>query len=195
MNITFDQYIEEFISSLKKIPKKDVEKFVRGLVNLKKKKGRLFFLGVGGSAANCTHAVNDFRKLCGIESYSPIDNTAELTARINDEGWDTSFSNWLDVSQLSKKDAILIMSVGGGNLKKKVSVNLIKAIQFAKKKKSKVFGIVSRDGGYTLKNANYTIHIPVDNGKLVTPISEAMQAVMWHYIVSHPNTQINKTKW
>jgi len=195
MNITFDQYTEEFLNSLKKISKKNVEKFVKGLVSLKSKKGRLFFLGVGGSAANCTHAVNDFRKLCGIECYSPIDNVAELTARINDEGWDTSFSNWLNVSNLTNKDAILIMSVGGGNQKKKVSVNLIKAIEFAKKKKSKIFGIVSRDGGYTLKNADYVIHIPVDNAKLVTPISEAMQAVIWHYIVSHPKTQINKTKW
>ena len=137
MNITFDQYTEEFLNSLKKISKKNVEKFVKGLVSLKSKKGRLFFLGVGGSAANCTHAVNDFRKLCGIECYSPIDNVAELTARINDEGWDTSFSNWLNVSNLTNKDAILIMSVGGGNQKKKVSVNLIKAIEFAKKKNLK----------------------------------------------------------
>jgi D-sedoheptulose 7-phosphate isomerase len=195
MNITFEHYTKEFSTSLNKISKQDIEKFIDGLVKVKNNKGRIFFLGVGGSAANCSHAVNDFRKLCGIECYSPLDNTAELTARINDEGWDTSFSNWLKVSNLTKNDSIFIMSVGGGNLKKRVSVNLIKAIDYAKKKKSKVFGIVSRDGGYTLKNANHVILIPVEDKKLVTPISEAMQAAIWHYIVSHPKTQINKTKW
>ena len=136
MNITFDQYKKEFFLSFSKIIKNDVEKIVSGLVDVKKKKGRLFFLGVGGSAANCSHAVNDFRKLCGIECYSPVDNSAELTARINDEGWDSSFSEWLKVSNLTSKDGIFIMSVGGGNLKKKVSVNIIKAIDYAKKKKN-----------------------------------------------------------
>ena len=195
MNITFEQYKKEFFLSLSRIIKNDVEKIVSGLVDIKKRKGRLFLLGVGGSAANCTHAVNDFRKLCGIECYSPVDNSAELTARINDDGWDSSFSEWLKVSNLTSKDGILIMSVGGGNLKRKVSVNIIKAIDYAKKKKSKIFGIVSRDGGYTLKKADYAVLIPIKNKMLVTPISEAMQAVIWHYIVSHPKTQINKTKW
>ena len=195
MQITFKHYKNQFSKSLNKISRKDLEKFIDGLVKIKSNNGRIFFLGVGGSAANCSHAVNDFRKLCGIESYSPVDNAAELTARINDEGWDTSFSNWLKVSKLSKDDGLFIMSVGGGNLKKKVSVNLIKSIDYAKKKKSKIFGIISRDGGYTFKNSNYAVLIPVEDKKLVTPISEAMQAAIWHYVVSHPKLQINKTKW
>ena len=162
---------------------------------MQKKKGRIFFLGVGGSAANSSHAVNDFRKLCNIESYTPTDNVSELTARINDEGWDTSLSNWLKVSKLNKNDAIFIMSVGGGNLKKKVSVNLINAIKYAKKNKSKIFGIVGKKDGYTRINANVSILIPNVNNKLITPHTEAFQAVVWHCLVSHPLLQVHKTKW
>ena len=178
-----------------KINKDELQKLVEEIHFLQKKKGRIFFLGVGGSAANSSHAVNDFRKLCNIESYTPTDNVSELTARINDEGWDTSLSNWLKVSKLNKNDAIFIMSVGGGNLKKKVSVNLINAIKYAKKNKSKIFGIVGKKDGYTRINANVSILIPNVNNKLITPHTEAFQAVVWHCLVSHPLLQVHKTKW
>ena len=157
--------------------------------------GRIFFLGVGGSAGNCSHAVNDFRKLCNIEAYTPTDNVSELTARINDEGWDSSFVGWLKISKLNKKDLIFIFSVGGGNLKKKVSVNLVKAVQFSKKRGAKILGIVGKKDGYASKKANLSIFIPSDNKKLVTPLAESFQAVVWHCLVSHPVLQKNKTKW
>ena len=162
---------------------------------LRKKKGRLFFLGVGGSAGNSSHAVNDFRKLCNIESYTPTDNVSEFSARINDDGWDSSFSNWLKISKLGKNDAIFVLSVGGGNLKKKVSTNLVQAIKYAKKIKSKVFGIVGRDGGFTKQNGNSVIVIPNIDPKLTTPFAEAYQAVIWHCLVSHPLLQKVNTKW
>ena len=165
------------------------------ILNIKKRKGRIFFLGVGGSAANSSHAVNDFRKLCEIECYSPTDNVSEFSARINDEGWDTSFLEWLKVSRLNKKDAIFILSVGGGDEKRKVSVNLIKAIDYAKKKGSTILGIVSRDGGYTGKKADLAIVIPNKEKKLITPQAEAFQAVVWHCLISHPSLQTKKMKW
>jgi D-sedoheptulose 7-phosphate isomerase len=165
------------------------------LNNLAKSVGRIFFVGVGGSAGNATHAVNDFRKLCDIECYSITDNTSELTARINDEGWDSSFSEWLKVSNLSSKDAVFVLSVGGGNLKQKVSVNIVNAVKFAKQKKAKIFGIVSRDGGYTKQVGDNVVVIPVKEKKLVTPISEALQAVIWHYLVSTSYLKKYKTKW
>tara|TARA_B100000787_G_scaffold167862_1_gene155417 strand:+ start:9244 stop:9834 length:591 start_codon:yes stop_codon:yes gene_type:complete len=179
----------------KKIDKNEIEKLAWNINNIRKKKGRLFFLGVGGSAGNCSHAVNDFRKLCEIESYSATDNVSELTARINDEGWDTSFSEWLKINNLKKQDALFIMSVGGGNIKKKVSVNLVNAIKYAKIKKSKVFGIVGKKNGYTRKYADVSILVPNVSDKLVTPHTEAFQAVIWHCLVSHPLLQIKKTKW
>ena len=192
-------HIKNFFDEVKnianKINKKELENLAKEIHIIQKKKGRIFFLGVGGSAANSSHAVNDFRKLCNIESYTPTDNVSELTARINDEGWDTSLSNWLRVSKLNKNDAIFIMSVGGGNLKKKVSVNLINAIKYAKKTKSKIFGIVGKKDGYTRKNANVSILIPNVNEKLITPHAEAFQAVVWHCLVSHPLLQVHKTKW
>ena len=192
-------HIKNFVNEVQiiadKINKDELQKLVEEIHFLQKKKGRIFFLGVGGSAANSSHAVNDFRKLCNIESYTPTDNVSELTARINDEGWDTSLSNWLKVSKLNKNDAIFIMSVGGGNLKKKVSVNLINAIKYAKKNKSKIFGIVGKKDGYTRINANVSILIPNVNNKLITPHTEAFLAVVWHCLVSHPLLQVHKTKW
>tara|TARA_Y100000590_G_scaffold135594_1_gene155195 strand:- start:63328 stop:63924 length:597 start_codon:yes stop_codon:yes gene_type:complete len=178
-----------------KINKKQIEKLATSLANIRKRKGRVFFIGVGGSAGNCSHAVNDFRKICEIESYTPTDNVSELTARINDDGWESAFSNWLKVSKLNSNDAIFVMSVGGGNKEKNVSVNLIKAIQFAKKVKAKVFGIVGRDGGYTKKVGDNVILIPTIDKKLVTPYSESFQSVVWHCLVSHPILQTKKMKW
>ena len=192
-------HIQNFFNEVQiiaeKINKNELQKLAEEIHILQKRKGRIFFLGVGGSAANSSHAVNDFRKLCNIESYTPTDNVSELTARINDEGWDTSLSNWLKVSKLNRNDAIFIMSVGGGNLKKKVSVNLINAIKYAKKNKSKIFGIVGKKDGYTRINANVSILIPNVNNKLITPHTEAFQAVVWHCLVSHPLLQVHKTKW
>jgi D-sedoheptulose 7-phosphate isomerase len=170
----------------------NVAKIINGI---QKKRGRIFFLGVGGSAGNCSHAVNDFRKLANIECYTPTDNSSELTARINDEGWDTSFSNWLMVSNLNSKDCLFFFSVGGGNLKKKVSVNLIEAAKLGKKKKSKIVSIVGKADGYLAKNSNQSIIIPQINNKNVTPQSEAFQAVIWHLLVSHPQIKKNSTKW
>ena len=178
-----------------KIDKDQIDLLAKALLQIREKEGRLFFLGVGGSAGNCSHAVNDFRKLCGIESYAPTDNVSELTARINDDGWDFALAAWLKGSKLNEKDAILILSVGGGNLEKNVSVNLIKAIDYAKEKNAKVFGIVGRDGGYTKKVGDNVIVVPVVDEKLVTPHSEAFQAVVWHCLVSHPDLQIEATKW
>ena len=160
-----------------------------------KKKGKNIFLGIGGSAGNSSHAVNDFRKICEVESYTPTDNVSEFSARINDDGWDSSFSKWLKVSKLNRKDAIFIFSVGGGNLKKKVSVNLVEAIKYAKKIKSKIFGVVGRDGGFTKLKGDKIILIPNVNPKMVTPFTEAYQAVVWHCLVSHPILQKVKTKW
>ena len=177
------------------INKDQIENLAKTIAKIRKNKGRLFFLGVGGSAGNCSHAVNDFRKICEIECYTPTDNVSELTARINDEGWESSFANWLMISNLNSKDAIFIMSVGGGNKQKNVSVNLIKAIQFAKKRRAKVLGIVGRDGGYTKKAGDNVILIPTINKKLVTPYCESFHSVVWHCLVSHPILQKKKMKW
>jgi D-sedoheptulose 7-phosphate isomerase len=188
-------FFKKTIDVSKHIDTNQIEKLIQSLKKIKTKKGRLFFLGVGGSAANASHAVNDFRKLCEIECYTPTDNVAELSARINDEGWDTSLLGWLKVSKLNKKDGIFIFSVGGGNIKKNVSVNLIKPIMYAKKIGAKVFGVVGRDGGFTKQKGNNVILIPNVDKKLVTPFTEAFQAVVWHCIVSHPLLQSKKTKW
>jgi D-sedoheptulose 7-phosphate isomerase len=174
---------------------KEINNLVIELNKVKKKSGRIFFLGVGGSAGNCSHAVNDFRKLCNIESYTPTDNVSELTARINDEGWASSFVNWLKVSKFKKKDALFILSVGGGNKKKNISTNLVMAIDYAKKINSNIFGIIGKQDGYAKRSSNKVIVIPEVDKKLVTPFSEAFQAVVWHCLVSHPKLQINKTKW
>ncbi|MEC8074335.1 MAG: SIS domain-containing protein [Pseudomonadota bacterium] len=178
-----------------KISFSQIEKVVSHLKKVKKNKGRIFFIGVGGSAGNCSHAVNDFRKICNIESYTPTDNVSELTARINDDGWDSSFKTWLEVSKINSKDVLFVFSVGGGNLKRKISVNLIKAIDLAKQKKCKILGIVGRDGGYAARNSDAIIIIPTIDKKLVTPYSESFQAVVWHCLVTHPMLQSNKMKW
>ena len=189
------QYFEQVKSIALLVDKNQIEDLVNALVFLRKDGGRLFLLGVGGSAANCSHAVNDFRKLCGIEAYAPTDNVSELTARINDEGWDGAIAGWLHGSRLEGKDALFVLSVGGGSQEKHVSVNLIKAIDFAKERQAKVFGIVGRDGGYTKKVGYVVVLIPVVDDKLVTPHSEEFQAVIWHCLVSHPDLQIQATKW
>lgn len=194
-----DNHLKLYFNSVAEIAKTldfdEIEKLIDNLLNLRKNNGRLFFLGVGGSAANAAHAINDFRKLCGIECYSPTDNVSELTARINDEGWDSAFEEWLKVSNLNTNDAVFILSVGGGSLEKNVSVNLIKAIDYAKTINTKVFGIVGRDGGYAKKNGDNVVLVPTIEENLITPISESFQAVIWHSIVSSPKLQINKTKW
>jgi D-sedoheptulose 7-phosphate isomerase len=172
-----------------------IESMVRLIADVRSQEGRVFFLGVGGSAANAAHAVNDFRKLAGIESYSPTDNVSELTARTNDEGWETVFVEWLRGSRLSKKDMLFILSVGGGSLEPMVSPNLVRAVQYAKEVGARVIGIVGRDGGYTAKVADAAVIVPTVNPKTVTPHSEAFQAVIWHLIVSHPSLQMKATKW
>lgn len=172
-----------------------VEILADQLVQLRDRKGRLFLIGVGGSAGNCSHAVNDFRKLCGIQAYSPVDNVSELTARANDEGWDTIFSGWLEISNLNADDAILVFSVGGGDVERNVSTNIVKAIDLAKARGAKVFGIVGKDTGYTARKGDVVIVVPQVNPDRVTPLSEAFQAVIWHCLVSHPKLQVKKTKW
>ena len=188
-------YLKEFSQTLLKFNIKEIESIVYSLVKIRKNKGRIFFLGVGGSSSNASHAVNDFRKICNIECYTPTDNVSELTARINDEGFENSFQPYLKVSNLSKKDAIFIFSVGGGNLKKKISVNLIKAIDYASKKKSIILGIVGKSDGYTKKIAKHCFVLPNVKKNLLTPFAETSQAVIWHLIVSHPLLKLNKTKW
>ena len=195
MNNHILNYFNLIPELVEKINKTQINKAVDLLSSVKKRKGRIFLLGVGGSAGNCSHAVNDFRKICEIESYTPTDNVSELTARINDDGWDSSFKNWLEISQLNSKDVLFIFSVGGGNLKKKVSINLIKAIEYAKIKKSKVLGIVGRDGGYTAKKGDAVVVIPTVDKKLITPYAESFQSVIWHCLVTHPKLQSKKMKW
>jgi D-sedoheptulose 7-phosphate isomerase len=172
-----------------------IERLVDGLADLRARGGRLFVLGVGGSAGNASHAVNDFRKIVGLEAYAPTDNVSELTARTNDEGWATVFAAWLKVSRLGPKDAVLVFSVGGGSVEKNVSPNLVLALQHAKEAGAKVFGIVGRDGGYTAKVADACVIIPTVNPETVTPHSEAFQAVVWHLLVSHPRLKASATKW
>ncbi len=191
--------ILEYIDSLNKINNSlkvnVINDFVNGLLKIKKSKGRLFILGVGGSAGNASHAVNDFRKLCEIEAYTPVDNVSEITARTNDEGFETIFSEYLKISNLNKNDGILIFSVGGGNIKNNVSINLINSIKYAKKKKSLILSILGKNDGYAAKNSNHVIVISPKNKKFLTPISESYQTVIWHLLVSHPKLQSNKTKW
>jgi len=177
------------------MPEESIKKLIFKLNSLRKVNGRLFILGVGGSAGNASHAVNDFRKLCNIEAYAPTDNVSELTARTNDEGFETIFSEYIKTSRGCNKDAILIFSVGGGNIKKNVSINLINAVKEARNRKMEVYSIVGMAEGYAAKNSDISVVIPVINQKLVTPISEAFQAVIWHCIVSHPDLAVNSTKW
>jgi D-sedoheptulose 7-phosphate isomerase len=192
-------YGSEFFSDVIEVSRRfdvnAVEQMANELASLRERGGRLFLLGVGGSAGNCSHAVNDFRKLCGIEAYSPIDNVSELTARTNDEGWDTVFTGWLEVSRLNSNDAILIFSVGGGDAQRNVSVNIVKAVDLGKARGARVLGIVGRDNGHTATRGDIVIVVPPVNADRVTPLSEAFQAVVWHCLVSHPALQIRATKW
>lgn len=172
-----------------------IEKAAALLAELRARGGRLFFLGVGGSAANCSHAVNDFRKIAGIEAYAPTDNVSELTARTNDEGWATVFVEWLKTSRLQPGDMLFVLSVGGGNLEKNISPNLVMALQYAKEIGAKVVGVIGRDGGYTAKVADACVIIPTVNDENITPHAEAFQAVIWHLLVSHPTLKATQTKW
>jgi len=190
-----ETYLRETCDIARRLSPDTIERLCDALVELREREGRLFLIGVGGSAGNCSHATNDFRKLCGIEAYAPTDNVSELSARTNDEGWNTVFSEWLKVSRANAKDAILVFSVGGGNLEKNVSPNIVSAIQEAKARNMKVFGIVGRDGGYTGKAGDVVVTVPTVDEQRVTPHAEAFQAVIWHCLVSHPKLQKNATKW
>ena len=189
------KFFSEFQYSLNLLDKRKINSLAIALNKISRSKGRIFFLGVGGSAGNASHAVNDFRKICNIECYTPSDNVSELTARTNDEGFENIFSEYLKCSKLKKNDAIFIFSVGGGNIKHNVSVNLIKAIKYAKTKGAKIFSIVGKADGYAYQKSDISILVETNDTKLVTPISEAMQAVIWHYLVSDPRIKKNKTKW
>jgi D-sedoheptulose 7-phosphate isomerase len=189
------QYLEEVRQVTAQLNAEAIEQAADELARVRQRGGRLFILGVGGSAANASHAVNDFRKICGFECYAPTDNVSELTARTNDEGWATIFAEWLKGSRLSARDGLLIFSVGGGNLEKNVSPNLVAAIQLAKSLGASVVGVVGRDGGYTAQEATACVIIPTVNPDHVTPHSEAFQAVVWHLLVSHPKLKVNRTKW
>jgi D-sedoheptulose 7-phosphate isomerase len=188
-------HLAEAIEILKKIDAEEIEKVADLLADVRKRDGRVFFLGVGGSAGNCSHAVNDFRKIAGIECYAPTDNVSELTARANDEGWASIFVEWLKVSKLSSRDAVCVFSVGGGSLEKNISPNLVTALQYAKSVGVKIAGIVGRDGGYTAKVADACVIVPTVNAETITPHTEAFQAVVWHLLVSHPKLKANPTKW
>jgi len=194
MNYT-QKHLGEAAAILERLDVAAIERIAELLAEIKASAGRLFFLGVGGSAGNCSHAVNDFRKLAGIECYAPTDNVSELTARINDDGWESSFVEWLKVSRLNGNDGVFILSVGGGNLEKNVSGNLVAAIRHAKSNGAKVIGIVGRDGGYTARVADASVIVPTVNAATVTPHSEAFQAVIWHLLVSHPLLGSKLTKW
>ena len=189
------QHLKEATEIIGKIDVSDIEKMADLLAGVKQAGGRIFFLGVGGSAGNCSHAVNDFRKIVGIESYAPTDNVSELTARTNDEGWASIFVEWLKTSKLSSRDVLFIFSVGGGNLEKNISPNLVTALQHAKTVGAKITGVVGRDGGYTAQVADACVIVPTVNPETVTPHSEAFQAVVWHLLVSHPKLKTNQTKW
>jgi len=189
------QHLNEAAEIVRELDVAAIEKTADLLAGIKRSGGRLFFLGVGGSAGNCSHAVNDFRKIVGIESYAPTDNVSELTARTNDEGWASVFVEWLKVSRLTAKDGVVVFSVGGGNLEKNISPNLVTALQYAKTVGAKIAGVVGRDGGYTAKVADACVIIPTVNPETVTPHSEAFQAVVWHLLVSHPKLKVNQTKW
>lgn len=189
------QYFEEAAEIVAKIDQAQVEKMIKILLETREKQGRLFFLGVGGSAGNCSHAVNDFRKIAGFEAYTPVDNVSEVTARTNDEGWNTVFVEWLKDSRLNSNDAVFVFSVGGGSKEKNISANLVYAVEYAKEKKAKILGVVGRDGGFTAKVADACVIVPPVNPETVTPHAESFQAVIWHLIVSDPRLMRMKNKW
>ncbi len=188
-------YFQEVVKVAESMDLESIERLAKELASLRERGGRLFLLGVGGSAGNCGHAVNDFRKLCGIEAYAPTDNVSELTARTNDEGWETVFAAWLRTSRANASDATLVFSVGGGNLEKNVSANIVAALKEAKSRGMKVFGIVGRDGGYTKQVGDCVVVVPTVDASRVTPHTEAFQTVVWHCLVSHPALQQIATKW
>ena len=191
----FKNYKKQFKFALDNIDEKEFEKTVNFLVKLKKNRGRLFIIGLGGSAGNASHAVNDFRKLCNINAIAATDNVSEFTARVNDEGWENVFVDWLKWNTANRKDLVLIFSVGGGNLKKKISHNISKAIIYSKKKKIKIIGVVGKNNGDTYKYADNLYFIRIKDHKLITPITESIQPLIWHMLVSHPKIQVNDTKW
>jgi D-sedoheptulose 7-phosphate isomerase len=190
-----ERHLRETREILERLDIEAIEKVASVLARVKAEGGRIFFLGVGGSAANCSHAVNDFRKLTGIESYAPTDNVAELTARTNDEGWESVFAEWLKVSRLCGKDALFVLSVGGGDVARNISPNLVRALELARRVGARVTGIVGRDGGYTARAADACVLVPTVSEETVTPHVEAFQAVIWHLLVSHPLLKSNPTKW
>lgn len=190
-----EKHLNEVCQIIESIDVEAIESMVKLLAQVRTDGGRLFFLGVGGSAGNCSHAVNDFRKIAGFESYAPTDNVSELTARTNDEGWDTVFVEWLKTSRLSERDAVFVFSVGGGDLEKNVSPNLVRALQYAKAVGAGITGVVGRDGGFTATVADVCVIVPTVNPETITPHAEAFQAVVWHLLVSHPGLKASETKW
>ena len=194
MNFT-ERFLSDAVRVIEQLDRSQIDEMVQLFVRTRKQGGRLFVLGVGGSAGNAGHAVNDFRKLAGIEAYSPTDNVSELTARINDESWDTVFSKWLEVSCLNRSDLVFVLSVGGGHVEMNVSINLVRALEYANQVGSKICGIVGRNGGATAQFADACVIVPTVNTRLITPLSESFQAIIWHLIVSHPDIQLENTKW
>ena len=190
-----DKYFRESKEIIDRLDKKQIRKMVDYLVNLRARNGRLFILGVGGGAGHASHAVNDFRKICGIESYAPTDNVSELTARVNDDGWESAYVNWLKGSNLNQNDMVFVFSVGGGHLEKNISANIVRSLELAQKEGAKVCGVVGRDGGYTAQVADACVVIPSVNDETVTPHTEGFQAVIWHLLVSHPDLQKYEMKW
>jgi D-sedoheptulose 7-phosphate isomerase len=190
-----EQHLHETIEIVRQLDAAKIETLALELADLRERGGRLFFIGVGGSAGNCSHAVNDFRKIVGIEAYAPTDNVSELTARTNDEGWATVFREWLIISRLSERDAVFVLSVGGGSVAKNISPNIVSALGLAKAQGARIFGVVGRDGGYTAEIGDVVVIVPTVNPDTVTPHSEAFQSVIWHLLVSHPALKIRETKW
>lgn len=188
-------FLDESIEVIRRIDAEAVDRMASGLAASRDSGGRLFILGVGGSAGHASHAVNDFRKICRYESYTPTDNVSELTARVNDEGWDSCFAEWLKISRVTPQDAVLVFSVGGGNVEKNVSVNLVRAIDEARGRGAKVYGIVGKDGGYTKQVADECVVIPIVSQDRITPHTEGLAAVVWHLLVSHPALKVTQTKW
>jgi D-sedoheptulose 7-phosphate isomerase len=190
--VRFLQGTQEIASSLNQ---DCLERMIDMLIEIRSREGRVFFLGVGGGAGHASHAVNDFRKIAGMECYAPSDNVSELTARINDDGWETCYANWLRGSRLNAKDAVFVFSVGGGSIERKISMNIVRSLEFAQDVGAKILGVVGRDGGYTLEVADVCVVIPTASADMVTPLVEAFQAVVWHLIVSHPRLKVNEMKW
>ncbi|MCC7260994.1 MAG: SIS domain-containing protein [Candidatus Latescibacteria bacterium] len=190
-----ESFLRDATQAIAQLDQAAIERMVALFIHTRQQDGRLFILGVGGSAANASHAVNDFRKLAGMEAYAPTDNVSELTARINDEGWDTAFAKWLEGSRLSARDLILVLSVGGGNQEKQISVNLVRALEYAAQVGASICGIVGRDGGYTAQVARVCVIVPTISAHTLTPLAESFQALVWHLIVSHPDLQVAAAKW